>query len=175
MSASFSLALSRIDWTVFCSLTFRKEPSEASAIVAAEKLLKWAAHIQRMRFKDMEFVIRIETGERTGRRHLHLLLRVDRRFMGYFVVQAGRSSIARKWWIKHYGIAQFRRIESGCDSAVAYITKDMDAGADIYELAKAARSTHLIISPTALRCIRRRIGSADSQTRATNTLAESDK
>ncbi|HEY1663074.1 MAG TPA: hypothetical protein VGI03_11705 [Verrucomicrobiae bacterium] len=172
MNPTFGLALSRVNWTVFASLTFRQEPTEKHAMLAAEKLLKWSAHIQRVPFRDSLHAIRIETGETNGRRHLHLLLVAERRFMGYFVVPVGMASTAYKWWKKHYGISRFRSVQAGTDSAVAYITKDMDAGADIYELAKTARHQHLIISPTAMRCIRRRIESADRQERAANTLAQ---
>jgi len=172
MQPPFSLALSRVPWTVFCSLTFRKEPSEGLAVMAAEKLLKWCAHVQRLKYESLQYVIRVETGEVNGRRHLHLLILVEPKFIGYFVVKTGYSSIARKWWLQRYGIAHFRAIDQNqTDSAVAYITKDVDAGADIYELAKTGSKQSLIISLTALRCIRRRIGAADRQERAVNTLA----
>jgi hypothetical protein len=171
MQPSFSLALSRVDWTVFASLTFSLEPNEARAIAAAEKLLKWVSHITGVKYRRLQYVIRLENGERTGRLHLHLLLVVERRFMGYFVVADGHSSMARKFWAREFGISRFRSVESGGDSAVAYLTKDMDAGADIYELAKTARTQHLIISPDALRCIRQRIGSADTTGKQAKTLA----
>ncbi|HEY5296867.1 MAG TPA: hypothetical protein VIK59_02985 [Verrucomicrobiae bacterium] len=173
MSSPFCLAVARVDWTVFASLSFRNEPSERSALLAAEKLLKWVAHLQRMPFKELKYAVRIETGEAKGRRHLHLLLVVERSYLGYLVVPVGKASIAYKWWKKHYGISRFRSVLSGTDSAVAYITKDLDAGADIYELAKTARHQHLIISFAAMKWIRKRTGSADSHDTATNTLPDS--
>jgi hypothetical protein len=162
-----------VDWTVFASLTFREEQREARAIVAAEKLLKWVSHITEVKYRMLSYVIRLENGERTGRLHLHMLIVVERRFSGYFVVAEGRASQAYQFWKKAYGISRFRAVESGGDSAVAYMTKDMDAGADNYELAKTARSQHLYISPEALKCIRKRIGSADTSDERTSTLAQS--
>lgn len=175
MQPSFALALSRVDWTVFGSLTFREELGERHAIAAAEKLLKWQSHITRTKYRRLLYVIRLENGERTGRLHLHLLTVVASRFMGYLVVAEGRSSQARQFWLRYFGMARFRAVESGGDSAVAYMTKDMDAGADNYELAKTARTQHLIISPEARRCIRQRIGSADNTLKTANTLTESAK
>ena len=158
MQPSFALALSRVDWTVFASVTFRDEPSERRAMLAAAKLLKWCAWIEGAKFGSYQYCIRIETGERTGRRHLHLLIAVERGNLGKFVVAPGRASLAYKFCKQNFGLSRWRAVLGGSDSAVAYMTKDMDAGADIYELAKTARTQGLIISHTAERCIRRRIG-----------------
>jgi hypothetical protein len=130
-----------MDWSVFGTLTFAEVVSESRAMDAAESLLKWVAHIDGTKYRRLVYVIRLENGERTGRLHLHLLLVVKRRSMGYFVVAQGRTSQARNFW-KRYGISTWRSVEAGGDSVVAYITKDIDAGADIYELAKTARTQH---------------------------------
>jgi|SRR5665213_65220 len=155
---SHSLALSRVEWNLFATLTFRKERSENSAIIAGERWLNMVSQITSTPIRELKWAMRVEKGEQFGRVHLHLLLVVPESLIGYFVVSDGRASVSYKWVKKRYGISRYRRVVSEGDSVIAYMEKDSDAGADVYELAKTGRAQTLITSSRARRCMRQRLG-----------------
>jgi len=175
MQSAFSLPLSCVPWNVFGTLTFKGSdaPSEAAQVREAKRFFRWVAHQERVFFWELLWALRLENGEVGGRLHLHPLIVVSKSSLGYYAVQQGRRSVVSKAWRKlgsRNGIATFRRIESENDPAVCYTVKDLDAGADIYELAKTGRTQRLLLSPAAIRMIRRRGSAGEYQSSATNTL-----
>jgi len=179
MIPAFSLALSRVPWNVFGTLTFKGSvaPSEAAQVREALGFFRWVALLERKPIWTIVWALRIENGEAAGRLHLHPLIMVTPSLLGYFHVGPGRKSIAAKSWQKlgrRNGIARFRRISANGDSAVAYAVKESDAGADIYELAKTGRSDRLLFSQSAFRMMSRGKRSGEVERSATNTLVLSN-
>lgn len=170
---AYSLSLSRVRWNLFASITFKKECSEAAAIIKGMQWVNYVSQLTREPLWRMLWVMRVERGELGGRVHLHLLHVVPEPKMGLFVVSSGFSSVARKFCMKRFGMSRFRRIESEGDGAVTYATKDLDAGADSYELAKTGRAQFLITSGEAQRVMRGEVRAHATNGKLVNTLVDS--
>jgi hypothetical protein len=161
MNSPFALVLSRIEWNVFGTLTFRgcPEPSEDRQLRIADDWLGRIAHMQRMTPDDLVWCLRVERGEALGRLHLHCLLVTAQRFLGHFCVASGQLSNASKLFRKCDGVCgmtRFRRIEGVNDPALVYTVKDLDGGGDLYELGKTARASRLLFSHKAQRWMSQR-------------------
>jgi hypothetical protein len=144
MSEPFSIALSRVDWSVFSTLTFRREVSVARAMDRAKSWLKWCAHVNGQRFEDFKFVVRVELGELGKRVHLHTLIAVNRTCLKLWLMSGGKVPVAHRKWA--LGLSKHRLVASSADPVVSYMLKDLDVGGDAYELAKTARTPHLMLS-----------------------------
>lgn len=174
MQPAFSLPLSRVPWNVFGTFTFKGStaPSEAAQVREALCFFGWVAQIESVKRRELCWALRLENGEAGGRLHLHPLIVVSSRNLGFFAVPKGARSVASKVWKRLHarnGISTFRRIEGENDIAVIYAVKDLDAGGDVYELAKTGRSSRLILSPGAIRMIGKR-GSAGKSYGDVSTL-----
>jgi len=161
MQPGFSLPLSRVPWNVFGTLTFKGDsaPGESAQVREALRFFDWVAHLGRIRRQCLLWALRLENGEAGGRLHIHPLIVVQSHLLGFFAVPRGARSVASKVWRRggrRRGIAVFRKIQGVGDPAVTYIEKDVDGGADLYELAKTGRASRLLVSNAALRMIRGR-------------------
>jgi len=132
-----SFALSAVSWDIFGTLTFRKEVSEKVAIGRCQDWLELLRQKFYLPESDYYWFLRVERGERGGRVHLHVLLKVPSRFFGYFILRKGRISVAHKLW--GHGLTSFRRIYSELDFATTYLMKASNM-ADAYELEKTNRA-----------------------------------
>jgi len=157
--------LSSVAWDWFFTLTFRREVSLERGI--ADGLL-WLERVRR-RFRIAPgrwcWVLRAERGERFGRAHLHVLMRVPCRFEGFCCAGPGRVSWCHRAWGR--GMTSVRRVVASDDPCVTYVTKEIP-GSDTYETRKTAASINLVWSPalscrTEGRCLRShaRNGQAD--------------
>lgn len=147
MENPFAVILSRINWVVFSTLTYRKLVSEP----IAQRMLNGLVR-QMMRAEghglDMVWLCRSEEGERFGRPHKHVLFAdLPEVFVRRWCVLPffkRRSAFQRCWESLGGGIARTRRC-SVHDDALDYALKDLD-GADYYELTKTGRSKGVTLS-----------------------------
>jgi hypothetical protein len=142
---AFGVALSAVDWTVFCTLTFRGvEPSERRALELGAEWLKWVAHVERKPAGGEISLLRRELGETGGRLHLHALIQLKPENVGLFVAPEGCLSVAHTKWDR--GMTTFRRYTSSGGGDVSYCLKASEAGADSYEFRKSCKAVGLILS-----------------------------
>jgi len=134
--------------------------------------------ICRLNRNEWFWFLRPETGERNGRFHLHVLLRVPKQFVGHFVMPGGEIPNAHRVW--GYGLTKFRFIEGRDDPAIPYVLSET-AMNDAYEYGKFAKVHSAILSHAVLERMRRQVSvrggevgiAASASTLATNsTLAK---
>jgi len=131
-----NLVLSSIPWTLFCTLTFRKEQGRGAAGRKVELWLRWVARAGNLDFdSNFYYGVRYESGEKGGRLHAHSLIRLPRFALRYFLVPKGTVSVAHKRW--GHGLTRFRRVDV-IDPAIDYFDKltTKTSGADRYEMRK---------------------------------------
>jgi len=141
----FNLLLSRIDWSVFATLTFRgDEPSESRLMRECQQWHGWAAYVNHEQARRIFWVARVERGERGGRLHLHSLVRLRPEIaFRYFVPGRGLLPVAAEMW--RHGLSRFRLVDRVGDSALPYMLDDVDGGG-VHEDTKTARGRQLILS-----------------------------
>jgi len=159
VNGAHNLVCSAVPWTLFATLTFRRECSEKRALRSCARWLRWVAHISGVKFKRLCYVVRVESGEVGGRLHLHVLIVVPDEVVSYFVVCSKFVPVAHRRWGE--GMTKFRRCALG-DPAVSYVLKET-SGADEYEQGKTSRAQHLVLSNSL-----RRVAAATSK-RGTGT------
>lgn len=141
----FSLLLSVVKWDVFATLTYREAPStEETVLRHGAEYLETIRQKLRLHRHDFYWVARIERGEKFGRLHLHLLIRVPPVKIGLFCLSAKRVPWAHEAWSR--GMTSFRRIVSRQDVATNYVVKGETCGATEYELCKTGRGSSVILS-----------------------------
>jgi len=146
-----NLVLSSIPWDVFSTLTFAKEQSRDSAWRKIEVWLRRCSRACSLNFNsNFFFAVRFELGEKGGRLHAHVLLRVPRFARGFFLVAYGRKPACAKWWV--HGLTKFRAIE-GSDPAISYFEKlaTNASGADEYERRKTDFATDMVFGEAVIR------------------------
>jgi len=137
--------VSSVPWDIFGTLTFRRVlPGESWALGTG---LEWLEKVRTRLFLpvgDYYYLLRVEGGERFGRVHLHVLLRVPNCYRSLFLTPSGIIPAAHRLWGR--GLTTFRRVDSKSDPATAYTIKLETSGADEYELKKTVRCSVCIPS-----------------------------
>jgi hypothetical protein len=153
-----ALAVSRLDWQFFCTLTFSQESLPER--VRCTMFLSWArraAELAGVSFKVLMWVLRQEAGEKTGRLHFHSLV------AGVPPSCVTRTNCFRLMW--HWeqvggGIARVRAYDRALPG-VSYVLKGIMEcfdGADAYEFSKfRSDASRVTLSDSTLRCIRARL------------------
>lgn len=68
--------IARVDWDAFFSLTFQRKPrNQKAAVCRFFKYLRKVCPQLDLDYRRVEFALRYEHGEKTGRPHLHALMR----------------------------------------------------------------------------------------------------
>jgi len=149
-TGSNSLLCSVVEFDVFCTLTFRQEPSYDAGVRMGYRWLDAMRVACRLPDSDYYWLLRPERGEVNGRLHLHALVRVPPRFKGLFVVPVGATSVAHRMWKR--GMTTFRFVDGRQDPSVLYMQKAHERnGADAYELRKTEKNFALIPSAALLK------------------------
>jgi len=163
----FNLIVSSAPWNVFCTLTFRRVPSEAAALRAMSSWWDWAAKMcRRDRDKFLGFC-RMEKGELNQRLHLHSLIVVPESCMKIFY--AGPEHITEAVCAWKHGISRFRRVSEFGDFAVPYLTFENSSGADFYESQKTSKGEHIVFSNGFVRMLKAR----KRESKSANTVSVS--
>jgi hypothetical protein len=169
-----NLIVSSAPWNVFATLTFRRVPSEAAALRAMSGWWDWAAKIcRRDRNKFLGFC-RMEKGELNQRLHLHSIIVVPEKCLGYFYVAPKKVAQANIAW--RFGYSKIRRVSEFGDSAVPYLTLENTSGADYYESQKTSFGHDVVFSNGLARMLKTRkgnSGAADTGSVLAPTLAKS--
>lgn len=148
-SGPYAFLLASVRWDVFVTLTYKQAPTAERTV--ERHILGWLESVRmklRLPQTDYYYFYRVEGGERTGRLHGHVLLRVPRRNRGLFIVpKPGVPWCAPAWG---RGYVTTRSIEGKDDPATVYVEKDT-SGANEYETIKTARATTSQPSPALLK------------------------
>jgi len=144
-TGSTSIILGSVPWTIFCTMTFRHEPSTSQRAITLglEWLEDWRIRL-RYNVNEWYWYLRPENGELNGRLHLHCLIRLKRGDFAKFVVRPGRVSAAVRSWA--HGLSKFRPVVDVHDPVLEYILKEETSGADQYEIAKSSHANRGIPS-----------------------------
>lgn len=136
-----NFALSFVPWQIFGTLTwgdvgcFKQPPSRRKQLCKAFALLRTGAKLAGVHFKTAVWVLRFETGEATGRQHLHFLFSVPKK---EWVNRNVCFTLMAIWEKKlRCGFARVRVFNAKM-GGIAYTVKDLEAltPADRYEFSK---------------------------------------
>jgi len=146
----FSFIVSAVGWDVFGTLTYREEcRSLEQATVHGLAFLEKIRIRCRLQERDYYWFLRPERGERNGRVHLHVLMKIKPECRGEFLVMPGYLPHAHKVWGR--GMTTFRAVSGAGDPAVLYLQKSKDNRSDSYESCKTAACSSGVPSLALLR------------------------
>ena len=156
------LALSKVEWQLFCTFTFKRERmTEATRQRMFFALLRTQAGNFGVHFKQVIWCLRVERGEATGRKHFHALIAG---LPPHSIHEKTCFAFKNLWERLGGGMARvsvYSRSLAGAD----YILKGLEAvqsrhAGDFYELTKFGGSCDVTLSESILRVIegRRVIG-----------------
>jgi len=137
--------VSSVAWDIFATLTFRRVSPGSSWALASG--LNWLEEVRirtKLSPRDFFWLLRSEGGEKFGRVHLHVLLRIPPVYRSLFLLRGGAIPWAHRVWGR--GLTTFRRVEGFSDPCCAYTIKPDTSGADEYELKKTGVSSVCIPS-----------------------------
>ena len=155
-------ALSLIEWQLFASLTFKSERlADAVRIKMFFALMREQADNFGVHFKKIIWCLRIESGEITGRLHLHALIAG---FPKHALTTATCFSLMRIWEGLNGGMARVTLYSPLLDG-VGYVLKGCEAeyqraGGDFYETQKFGKRCDVMLSESIFKVLegRRQIG-----------------
>jgi len=137
MESALTYTLQRFDWQFFGTLTFK-----SARLPERVRVSMWFALVRticswfKIRFEDVGWILRQESGEQTGRVHFHFLI------VGLPADTARKAtamSIMKQWEKIGGGMARVREFKSA-DRSVDYILKCLNAGSNLYETTKFSSS-----------------------------------
>jgi len=155
-------ALSLIEWQYFASFTFKSvNLADAVRIKMVFALMRKQADNFGVHFKKTIWCLRIESGEITGRLHLHALIAG---FPEHALTTATCFSFMRIWEGLNGGMARVSLYSPLLDG-VGYVLKGCEAeyqraGGDFYETQKFGKRCDVMLSESIFKVIegRRQIG-----------------
>jgi len=155
-------ALSLIEWQLFASLTFKSvNLADAVRIKMFFALMRKQADNFGVHFKQTIWCLRIESGEITGRLHLHALIAG---FPKHALTTATCFSFMKIWEGLNGGMARVTLYSPLLDG-VGYVLKGCEAeykraGGDFYETQKFGKRCDVMLSESVFRVVegRRQIG-----------------
>jgi len=113
-------ALARIDWQLFCTFTFKSErKSDAIRQSMFFALLRTQAKVWKVHFKRLLWCLRRETGEGTGRLHLHAIIAG---LPPQAVTERNCLAVMSQWESFGGGMARVRAYDSSLDG-LDYVLK----------------------------------------------------
>lgn len=167
------IALSKIDWQFFCSLTLKKElRNDDWAVKKFFGLMRELAGWNHVHFLKMIWCLRSEDGEITERRHYHALLGG----LPEHTIHVGTAMSIKAQWEKlgggfarvfvfnptlggvDYVLQALREVEEGLSGKVGVHS----LGASVYEMSKF-RPSKLMLSKSLLSVIQKRMEIRDKQ------------
>lgn len=144
MEPALTYTLQRFHWQLFCTLTFKS--ARLPERLRVSMFFAWVRTFcawYRVPFRDVIWCLRQESGELTGRLHLHALICG----LPPFAVQEGTCFALMAQWEKLGGGMARVRVFDATQSGVAYIVKCLNpsGAANLYETGKFSGSVDSVM------------------------------
>ncbi len=153
------LALNIVNWQLFCTFTLRRELPLRYQVTMFFALLRKTARDYGVAFWKLIWCLRLESGERTGRRHLHALIAG---LPAYVITPRTCLATMSKWELLGGGMARIRVYDATLDGA-DYILKGLEQaygkcreGANFYEFTKFGGTCDVTLSESLCRVVQGR-------------------